>query len=114
MPFREQLARLGVNGRALKRRPSNIDAENFQITTADRAVDRLESRVYSVKRLIDSGFELPKLTELLMDETNGPWYSHGNEGGIINPLPRDRILVRQTQKVQFEIARLIRRLQELD
>lgn len=89
-----------------------IDAENLQISPT--AGDRQESRIYSVKRLIDSGFELPKLTELMMDETSGPWVARDKEGGAITPLPRDRILVRQTQPVQFEIARLIRRLQELD
>ena len=91
-----------------------IDAENLEITTADLAYERYESRVYSVKRLIDSGFELPKLTELLMSETSGPWLAHDHEGGSITTLPRDRILVRQKQRIQFEIARLIRRLQELD
>lgn len=89
-----------------------IDAENLEISNL--ANERLEARVYSVKRLIDSGFELPKLTELLMSETSGPWEKLDNEGGIITTLPRDRILVRQTQRIQFEIARMIRRLQELD
>lgn len=89
-----------------------IDAENLEISPVVH--ERYESRVYSVKRLIDGGFELPKLTELLIDETSGPWQVRDHEGGVITTLPRDRILVRQTQPIQFEIARLIRRLQELD
>ena len=105
-----------VLNRALKSLESNVTwrIESGTLLISLKYDERKESRAYSVKRLIDGGFEETKLIELLVDETSGPWQVRDEEGGTITILPRGRILVRQTQRVHFEIARLIRRLQELD
>lgn len=89
-----------------------IDSGTLQIAPHDN--DRQELRVYSIQNLLDGGLDQNKVVELLTENTSGPWQINDGEGGTIKSLPRGRILIWQSQKVHFEIARLIRRLQELD
>ena len=102
--------------RALRSTKSNlswyIDSGALQITP--HANDRRELRVYSIQKLLDGGLDEKKVVELLTENTSGPWQSNDGEGGTIKSLPRGRILIWQTQRIHFEVARLIRRLQELD
>ena len=105
-----------VLNRALRSTTSNlswyIDSGALQITPHGK--DRLELRVYSIQKLLDGGLDQNKVDELLTKYTSGPWQINDGEGGTIKSLPRGRILIWQTQRNQFEVARLIRRLQELD
>lgn len=102
--------------RAMKSTKSNlswhIDSGALQITP--HANDRNELRVYSIQKLLDGGLDQNKVVELLTENTSGPWLINDDEGGTIKSLPRGRILIWQSQQVHFEVARLIRRLQELD
>ena len=90
----------------------SIDSGVLQISPHTNEL--LENRVYSVQKLLDSGFEHAQVVELLTNQTSGPWMKTDDDGGTITSLPRGRILIRQTQRIHFEVARLIRRLQELD
>ncbi len=102
--------------RAMKSTKSNlswyIDSGALQITP--HANDRNELRVYSIQKLLDGGLDQSNVVELLTENTSGPWLINGGEGGTIKSLPRGRILIWQRQRIHFEVARLIRRLQELD
>ena len=67
----------------------SIDSGVLQISPHTNEI--LENRVYSVQKLLDSGFEHAQVVELLTNQTSGPWMKTDDDGGTITSLPRGRI-----------------------
>jgi serine/threonine protein kinase len=77
------------------------------ITTPVRANDRLTSKFYDVRDVLQRGLPSKRLVTAIEADTSGPWFSIDNEGGTIEFVTETLLIVRQTSKVHKEIAKFL-------
>lgn len=80
------------------------------ITTEGAAQEIQMTRVYDLSKLSAlASFQQSQLTETIVSMTSGPWEDIHGQGGTINSLP-GCIVVRQSQRVHYEIEEVLRKL----
>ncbi|MCR9295297.1 MAG: hypothetical protein NXI32_21470 [bacterium] len=86
-----------------------FDDQILYITSSEAASRRLQTRSYNVGNLLDLGYAMPRLLEVIT-ETLHPdsWLAVGGEG-VVNPLG-DVLFVRQNAAIQTEVTALLEAL----
>lgn len=91
--------------------------EVLKITTQSTADEKLMTRVYPVRDLVDVGdgtADYESLTEVIVEATSGKWMIYDQEGGsIVDVGISESLVIRQTQKVHREIEGLLSALRQL-
>lgn len=79
-----------------------------RVTTKEKAEEFLETALYDVRDLIAAKVDGSTIRNVIMKETSGPWFDDEGVGGLLSVNEDFGVLVvRQTQKVHDEIARLL-------
>lgn len=87
---------------------------SYWITTAEDAEQHYETIVYQMESLGITGDRLTQWVELVQSETSGPWDADEPGTGTIVAMPKSHhVVIRQTAKVQREIAGLLHSLRSL-
>ncbi len=77
------------------------------VTTIIAAEERLYTRIHDARDLDQAGKSGSELVDLLQQETSGPWIDIDGTGGAAqSPLP-GLLILRQTHKVQDEVAQVL-------
>ncbi len=83
------------------------------LSTAEKVNERYQSKQYAVGDLLAQGLEADRLMELLQQETSGPWEAEEPGTGTIHAFG-NLLFVRQTSRVQHEIAEMLAILRRQD
>ena len=84
------------------------DEGTLFITTAAVADERLFSAIIDISHLTESGVDADRITDMLQQETSGPWFDIDGIGGTLDINSAWGVaIVRQTEKVLSEIAVLL-------
>ncbi len=84
-----------------------VEDGQLYVTTNIAAEERLVTAVYDVRDLDQNKYRGQVLTNLLTNETSGPWINIDGTGGSV-AAPLDGLLVvRQTQKVRNQVAGIL-------
>jgi hypothetical protein len=76
------------------------------ITTKEIADDTLMQQSHAVSDLLAAGFPMNGIIEAIQNQTEGPWFRLDGIGGEISSFG-DEVMVRQTDRVQREVAALL-------
>jgi hypothetical protein len=92
-----------------------VDDDVLVITSKTVADELLVTRSLNVQPLLDAGFKgtgpRDNLRSLIQNATSGPWFDLDGEGGQMD-LVGNVLVVRQSQREQQEVARLLRALEQ--
>ena len=82
------------------------------IIPSDRADVLFTTRFYNVRDVLDRGLSSQRLIRAVQDDTNGPWLSRDDEGGTIELLTDELLIIRQTAMNHAQIATFLMRLRQ--
>lgn len=88
-----------------------VEDNILRITTKDQADEHLTTSQYLVGDLFDADYDSNTLIDVIQNETSGPWFDVDGIGGTI-VLLGDVMFVRQTDRMQREVAGLLSALRK--
>lgn len=88
-----------------------IDDGVLKVTSVACADEVMQTRVYPVADLVETNYA--PLKKIIEESTDGKWMRIDQEGGVIQPFRKDRLLlIRQTDRCHRQIAGALAALRE--
>lgn len=88
-----------------------VQGNILRITSREEARQRNVTIPYSVSKLLDAGYEVDRLTDLILYCVEGPWYDIDGEGGSVDFLG-DVLFAMQNHQRHLELRGLLQALEK--
>ncbi|MCR9198101.1 MAG: hypothetical protein NXI04_05630 [Planctomycetaceae bacterium] len=88
-----------------------VQGSILRITSQQEAEERKVTIPYSVSKLLDAGYEVERLTDVILNCIEGPWYDLDGEGGSVDFLG-DVLFAMQNHERHLELRGLLKALEK--